>query len=79
VCAAPDLLAVRDVVPQATTLVTPGIRPSGATADDQARVATPGAAVADGASLLVVGRPITRADDPVAAADAIAAEHVGRR
>lgn len=78
VCAAPDLLAVRDAVPAATTLVTPGIRPSGATADDQARVATPGSAVADGATLLVVGRPITRADDPVAAADAIAAERVMR-
>lgn len=76
VCAAPDLPTVRDAVPAGTTLVTPGIRPSGASADDQARVATPGGAIADGATLLVVGRPITRADDPVAAADAIAAEAV---
>ncbi len=76
VCAAPDLEVVRAVVPTSTTLVTPGIRPAGAGADDQARVTTPGSAVGDGASLLVVGRPITRADDPAAAADAIAAESV---
>lgn len=77
VCAAPDLASVRDVVPAGTTLVTPGIRPAGSGADDQARVATPGGAIADGASLIVVGRPITRADDPVAAADAIARDVVG--
>ena len=77
VCAAPDLAVVRGAVPATTILVTPGIRPAGAGADDQSRVATPGGAVADGASLLVVGRPITRADDPVAAADAIANEAVG--
>lgn len=77
VCAAPDLAAVRGVVSEATVLVTPGIRPAGAASDDQARVATPASAIADGASLLVVGRPITRADDPAAAADRIAAEAVG--
>lgn len=73
VCAAPDLGRVRAAVSDDTVLVTPGIRPSGAGTDDQARVATPGRAVADGASLIVVGRPITRADDPVAAAEAVAA------
>jgi orotidine-5'-phosphate decarboxylase len=52
-------------------LVIPGIRPAGATTGDQKRVATPGAAIADGADYLVVGRPITRAADPVAAAQAI--------
>ncbi|MEX1177150.1 MAG: orotidine-5'-phosphate decarboxylase [Nitriliruptor sp.] len=74
VCAPPDLAAVRDAVGADVRLVTPGVRPAGASADDQARVATPAGAVADGADLLVVGRPITRADDPVAAARAIAAE-----
>ncbi|MTV25572.1 orotidine-5'-phosphate decarboxylase [Nitriliruptoraceae bacterium ZYF776] len=74
VCAAPDLLAVRDAVGPEPMLVTPGIRPAGADAGDQTRIATPASAIADGADLLVVGRPITRADDPVAAARAIAAE-----
>ncbi len=54
-------------------LVTPGIRPAGADAHDQARVATPAAAVLAGADYLVVGRPILHADDPVAAAVAIRA------
>jgi orotidine-5'-phosphate decarboxylase len=52
----------------------PGIRPEGAATGDQRRVATPGAAIAAGASYLVVGRPITRADNPGAAARAILAE-----
>jgi orotidine-5'-phosphate decarboxylase len=56
-------------------LVTPGIRPSAAGArDDQARTATPGAALEAGADYLVVGRPITQAPDPVAAARAILSE-----
>lgn len=76
VCAASDLPSVRAAVGSDTVLVTPGIRPAGSTADDQSRVATPAAAVRGGADLLVVGRPITRADDPVAAADAIATAHV---
>jgi orotidine-5'-phosphate decarboxylase len=52
-------------------LVIPGIRPEGAEVGDQRRVATPAAAMAAGASYLVVGRPITRAEDPEAAARAI--------
>jgi orotidine-5'-phosphate decarboxylase len=74
VCAPTDLRAVRDVVFGEVRLVTPGVRPAGAADDDQARVATPSAAVRDGADLIVIGRPITRADDPVAAAAAVATE-----
>ena len=55
-------------------LVTPGVRPAGTDSDDQKRIATPGSAVAAGASHLVVGRPVTRADDPAAAVAAINAE-----
>ena len=55
-------------------IVTPGIRPEGADAQDQTRAVTPGAAIKAGADYLVVGRPITRASDPRAAADAIVAE-----
>jgi orotidine-5'-phosphate decarboxylase len=54
-----------------STLVIPGIRPSGAPAGDQKRVATPASAIADGADYVVIGRPITQAADPAAAAQAI--------
>jgi orotidine-5'-phosphate decarboxylase len=67
VCGVPDIATVRQLAPRAV-LVTPGIRPEGAPADDQGRVATPRQAIAAGADLLVVGRPVTQADDPVAAA-----------
>ncbi len=55
-------------------LVTPGVRPKGAAADDQARVMTPREALAAGADYLVVGRPVTGAEDPAAALAAIDAE-----
>ena len=55
-------------------IFTPGIRPAGADANDQTRIVTPGDAIASGATYLVVGRPITRAADPRAAAAAIAEE-----
>ncbi|MEQ8661488.1 MAG: orotidine-5'-phosphate decarboxylase [Gammaproteobacteria bacterium] len=55
-------------------LVTPGVRPAGASLDDQVRVATPAHAMAAGASYLVVGRPVTQAADPAAAVAAIDAE-----
>ena len=54
-------------------LVTPGIRPAGAETGDQKRVATPASALESGASHLVIGRPITGADDPLEAARRIAA------
>ena len=72
VCSALDIATVRQLAPSAL-LVTPGIRPEGAPAEDQARVATPRAALDAGAGILVVGRPVTRAEDPVAAARALAA------
>jgi orotidine-5'-phosphate decarboxylase len=74
VCAPRDLGRVRSAVGAAPLLVTPGIRPAGSGEDDHARAATPASAVAGGADLLVVGRPITRAPDPVAAARGIADE-----
>lgn len=73
VCAASDLRRVRELAPDVFTVV-PGIRPAGPAADDQARPATPAAAIAAGASLLVIGRAVTHVDDPVVAAAAIAAE-----
>jgi orotidine-5'-phosphate decarboxylase len=72
VCAAPDIATVRQLAPS-SLLVTPGIRPQGAPAEDQSRVATPRQALDAGAGLLVVGRPVTRADDPVAAVRALVA------
>jgi orotidine-5'-phosphate decarboxylase len=63
---------VRDVVGPDIVLITPGVRPAGGDTQDQARVATPEQALADGADLLVIGRPITGAEDPSAAAAALA-------
>jgi orotidine-5'-phosphate decarboxylase len=70
VCSAEEVAAVRQAMGPDTLLVVPGIRPAGpsATADDQRRIATPAEAMARGASMLVVGRPITQADDPAQAA-----------
>jgi orotidine-5'-phosphate decarboxylase len=73
VCSPREVSAVRSEVGPDVTLITPGVRPAGAEAHDQARVATPEEAVLAGADLLVIGRPITRAPDPGAAAAAIAA------
>lgn len=68
-----EVALVRAAVGPGVVLVTPGVRPAGADVNDQARVATPEQAVADGADLLVVGRPITAAPDPAEAARTIAA------
>ncbi len=73
VCAASDLQVIIDRAPELLTVV-PGIRPAGVGADDQARPATPSGAIAAGAGLLVIGRAVTAAADPRAAAAAIAAE-----
>jgi orotidine-5'-phosphate decarboxylase len=73
VCSPQEVAMVRAAVGAAVTLITPGVRPAGASADDQARIATPGQALSDGADLLVIGRPITGAADPGGAAAAIAA------
>ena len=72
VCSPQEVALVRAAVGPGVVLVTPGVRPAGADANDQARVATPEQARADGADLLVIGRPITAAPDPAAAAQAIA-------
>src|SRR5690349_4200815 len=73
VCSPREVAAVRAEVGPDVTLITPGIRPAGAAAHDQARTATPEEALRAGADLLVIGRPITSAPDPGAAAAAIAA------
>lgn len=63
VCSALEVRSLRSVLDEDCVLVTPGIRPVGTSTDDQARVATPASAVADGADYLVVGRPIVKASD----------------
>ncbi len=74
VASAAEMRALRAALGPEALLVAPGIRPSGSGAADQKRVATPAQAVADGADLLVVGRPIRDAANPRAAAEAVVAE-----
>ena len=74
VCSPQEVTALRAVHAEPFALVTPGIRPTGSPAGDQARVMTPAQAVAAGASQLVIGRPITAAHDPAAAFAACCAE-----
>jgi orotidine-5'-phosphate decarboxylase len=74
VCSAQEAASVREACGEAFSRLTPGIRPLGASLQDQSRVLTPGQALRNGATWLVVGRPITQAPDPEAAADAILAE-----
>jgi orotidine-5'-phosphate decarboxylase len=71
VCSPEEVALLRKETGPDTLLVIPGIRPAGSAVGDQKRIATPAQAIAQGASMLVVGRPITRAADPVAAAQAI--------
>jgi len=74
VCSPHEVAVVREACGPSFLVVTPGIRPAGAALGDQARAATPAAARAAGADYLVVGRPITEAPDPAAAADAVVGE-----
>jgi orotidine-5'-phosphate decarboxylase len=71
VCSAQEAPSMRAAFGPDFALVTPGIRPAGGAANDQARIVTPAEAIGNGASYLVIGRPITGAADPVAALDAI--------
>ncbi len=70
VCAAADVAEAKQYGPRLIAVV-PGIRPPGAAKDDQARAATPGEALAAGADVLVIGRPVTQAPDPAASAAAL--------
>ena len=74
VCSAHEVREIKRVCGKDFLAVVPGIRPAGAPGDDQARVATPRAALAAGADYLVIGRPVTRAEDPCAAIASIAQE-----
>ena len=74
VCGPREAAALRALLGPAPLLVVPGVRPSGAAVDDQARVATPEDAIEAGADWIVIGRPITQAADPANAARLIATE-----
>lgn len=74
VCSPQEAAQMRALLGPEALIVTPGVRPAGAAVGDQKRVATPAAAIAAGASKIVVGRPITQADDPAAALEGIVAE-----
>ncbi len=76
VCSPLEVRAIRSALGSDPVLVVPGIRPAGAALHDQARAATPAAAVADGADYLVVGRPLREGGDPRGAAERLAGELV---
>ena len=73
VCSPLEVSAIRNAIPKEILLITPGVRPIGSGIGDQSRVMTPKLAVQSGADYLVIGRPITEADDPGKAAAAILA------
>ena len=77
VCSPLEIEGLRSILPEDTVLVTPGIRPSGSSADEQKRIMTPADAARAGSDFIVVGRPITQADDPVAAYRRCVQEFVG--
>jgi orotidine-5'-phosphate decarboxylase len=72
VCSPHDIVSIKQACGADFMTVVPGVRPAGADVQDQKRVATPEAARAAGADILVIGRPITQAEDPAAAASTIA-------
>jgi len=74
VCSALEIAPLRKACGEDFVLVVPGIRPAGSSADDQKRIMTPTQAAEAGADYIVVGRPVTKAENPSAAADAITAE-----
>ena len=74
VCSALEAETLRKHLGSEFCLVTPGIRPANASKDDQSRIVTPADALALGSSYLVIGRPITKAENPLAALQAIHAE-----
>ena len=74
VCSAQEAAAIKQSVGAACLTVTPGIRPSGAAADDQSRIVTPEQAIVSGSDYLVIGRPITTAADPLQVLERINAQ-----
>ena len=74
VCSSEEVAALKALTGPEGVLVTPGIRPAGAAKGDQSRIATPAEALRQGASYLVVGRPITQAADPAEATEAVLKE-----
>jgi len=79
VCSAAEASSLRALLGAEARIITPGIRPGGAPAGDQKRLATPSQAIAAGADMLVVGRPIRDAADPAAAARALVDEIAGAK
>ena len=71
VCSALEAAALKAAFGDDFCLVTPGIRPTGAAADDQRRIVTPTVAIKNGSDYLVIGRPITQAADPAAVCESI--------
>lgn len=74
VCSPQEAAQMRELLGPKALIVTPGVRPKGAAVGDQKRIATPASAIGAGASMLVIGRPITQADDPVEAYEAVVRE-----
>ena len=74
VCSPLEIGRLRGIVPEGVALVTPGIRPAGASSDEQKRIMTPSEAAEAGSDFIVVGRPILKAEDPAAAVEKILGE-----
>jgi orotidine-5'-phosphate decarboxylase len=79
VCSAKETSMLRQTLGENLLLVTPGIRPAGDSKDDQKRVMTPGEAIRDGSNFLVIGRPVTQAEDPIVKLQQIMDEIYGKK